>query len=159
MKEKGLLLNTPVFHLPVCAQVSCYLRNVNYVVWAEALSVLLQGIECNYYPPPHTHTHLICLFSPEVLCEYRVRGRWGLTWINKGLESRGGSDVTCPANANKKKCTAAPDQKHSCFSCLFLTDIIMKTEWCRLESQQDPRQTKQNPLCKAAEKDLKDLIN
>lgn len=115
MKEKGLSLNTPVFDRPVCAQVSWYLRNVNYMwfglSWRSDSAVAGDCAQPLQHPPPNP--------------DYRVQGRWGLTRINKGLRSRGVSDVACPAYAEKKKNTDGP--KLSSISCLFLTDMINKT--------------------------------
>ena len=60
--REGLQLNTPVFHPPVCAQVSWYLRNVNYTSfslrWSSVSAVAgdcVQPSQALRPHPPNTH--------------------------------------------------------------------------------------------------------
>lgn len=81
---EGLPLNTPVFDRPVCAQVTWYLRNVNYMWFLFELRFCQSCCRdlCAAISDPPTHT------LSEVLCDYRVQRRRGLTRINKCLRFR-----------------------------------------------------------------------
>lgn len=113
-----------------------------------------RGIVCNHCRPPCCPL----LFLSESLCDYRVQGRWGLTWINKGLWSRGGSDVTCPADAKKHRCTRSKAQLPFLFTFnrhhhwdRMMPRLMLKWITTRLQASEAAL------LCKAAEKDLKDF--
>lgn len=113
-----------------------------------------RGIVCNHCRPPCCPL----LFLSESLCDYRVQGRWGLTWINKGLWSRGGSDVTCPADAKKHRCTRSKAQLPFLFTFnrhhhwdRMMPRLMLKWITTRLQAREAAL------LCKAAEKDLKDF--